>query len=134
METDIKRWIKHHEGINLKPYKDSLGKLTIGWGRNLDENGISEQEANFMFENDFARCQRDLSRQSWYGIQPDNVKGALLNMCFNMGISRLLEFKNMIEYIKEKNYTKAALEALNSEWAKEVNARANDVALMMKEE
>ena len=130
---DIKKWIKNNEELVLHLYKDTVNKTTIGWGRNIEDNGISKEEAEFMFQNDFDRCIRDLSKYSWYLIQPKNIQYALLNMCFNLGIARLLGFKKMISALIDKDYTKAAIEALDSKWAKQVGDRSKQVALMIRE-
>lgn len=129
----LKDWIKKCEGFRAFPYLDTVGKVTIGYGRNIDDLGISEIEAEFMLDNDIARCQKDLSQYSWYLIQPDNIKMALMNMCFNMGINRLLGFKKMIAALINKDYTNAAIEALDSKWANQVGQRAKDVATMIRE-
>jgi len=129
----IEDWIKYHEGFRQKPYIDTVGKITIGFGRNLQDNGISKEEADFMFKNDLNRCVNLLSGHQWYVIQPQNVKDALLNMCFNLGIGGLLKFKKMIKALEEKNYTQAAIEALNSKWASQVGQRAKDVALRIRQ-
>ncbi len=110
-----------------------MGKITIGWGRNIEDNGISQEEGDFMFDNDFARCQTELAEYSWYTDQPENIQDALMNMNFNMGITRLLTFKKMIAALIAKDYTKSAIEALNSKWAIQVGQRAKDVALMMRQ-
>lgn len=110
-----------------------MGKVTIGYGRNIDDNGISQVEAEFMLDNDIARCLKELSPYPWYVNQPENIQNALLNMCFNMGISRLLGFRKMIMALVAKDYTKAAIEALDSKWATQVGQRAKDVALMIRQ-
>lgn len=129
----LKDWIKHHEALQLRLYLDTVGKQTIGWGRNIEDNGISKEEADFMFDNDFSRCQRELASYPWYVNQPKNVQDALMNMCFNIGIGRLLGFKKMIMALVSKDYTKAAIEALDSKWAAQVGQRAKDVALMIRQ-
>ena len=130
---EVEDWIKKCEGFRPHPYHDTTGKVTIGFGRNIDDNGISKQEAEFMFQNDFARCLGELKAFDWYNNSPPKVQMALLNMNFNLGISKLLTFKNMIEALKEENYNAAATEALNSEWACQVGERAKDVAVMIRE-
>lgn len=130
---DLKAWIKKHEGFKAHPYLDSVGKLTIGWGRNLDDNGITLEEADYLFDNEFHQCFRELSVYPWFVDQPKYIKDALMDMCFNLGIKRLLGFKRMIIALAEQNYTKAALEALDSNWARQVGERAKDVALMMRQ-
>ena len=130
--TDVKVWIKSCEGLKLHPYMDTTKHVTIGWGRNLD-NGISLDEAQLMFENDFTRCHKELNCCDWFLNQPSNVQNGLLNMNFNLGITELDDFKGMIQALRNKDYTKAAQEALNSIWAKQVGERAKDVAVMIRE-
>jgi lysozyme len=66
-------------------------------------------------------------------MQPEGVQMALINMNFNLGIHKLEQFVGMINALREKNYTLAAQEALNSLWAKQVHQRATDIALMIRE-
>jgi lysozyme len=131
--NNVVEWIKYHEGLKLKLHKDTVNKWTVGYGRNIEDNGISKEEADFMFDNDFARCERELSNYPWYTNQPKNVQDALMNMCFNLGIDRLLGFKRMIAALIGKDYTVASIEALDSKWAIQVGQRAKDVALMMRQ-
>lgn len=130
---DLKAWIKKCEKFESHPYIDSAGKLTIGYGRNLQDNGITPAEADFLFENDFADVVRELSSCTWYSEQPVGVRAALVNMAFNLGVPRLKLFKRMIAALVVKNYAVAALEALNSKWAKQVGDRAKDVAMLIRE-
>jgi len=124
--NDIEKYISANEGLKLKPYKCTAGKLTIGYGRNLDDRGISEDEALIMLKNDIALCQYELNRTlDFYVALPDNVKTVLIDMCFNLGISGLLKFKNMLSAIKEGNYQKAGSELMNSAYAGQVPNRAH---------
>lgn len=129
---DLGAWIKCYEGLKLTPYKDINGHLTIGWGRNL-EKGIRADEAELMFKNDLMDTISNLQHKSWFEIQPDGVKNAIVNMAFNLGIGGLSEFTEMIYFLSRKNYTSAAKSALNSDWAKQVPERAKDIALMISE-
>lgn len=117
----------------MHPYLDTAGKLTIGWGRNLEDNGLTQEEADLLFDNDFNRCQRELSPYVWYFDSPQNVQDALMNMCFNLGLPKLLGFKKMLAAILKKDFTTAAQEALQSKWANDVGERAKDVALMIRQ-
>ncbi len=133
MTESLKDWIKSCEGYESHPYLDTVGKVTIGYGRNIGDNGISLEEAQIMFNNDFARCQAELAPFDWYFDQPQNVQDALMNMCFNLGIHRLLGFSKMITALLSKDYTTAAIEALDSKWAQQVGQRAKDVAVMIRQ-
>lgn len=128
----LQQWIKKCEGLKLNPYLDTTGHLTIGWGRNL-ENGISHDEAELMFQNDLHQAIDELSLTDWFTDLPDGVQQALINMNFNLGIDKLVRFKKMIAALKNKDYTNAALEALDSLWAKQVGDRAKDIAVMIRQ-
>lgn len=130
VDRTIQAWIKTDEGLKLEAYVDTTGNLTIGWGRNL-KDGIRADEAELMFQNDLKQALNELLDQSWFPSLPTNVKNALINMNFNLGIEKLLEFKDMIEALKSKNYRAAAQAALDSLWAKELPKRAKEVAVMI---
>jgi len=123
----IEKYLIKHEGIKLKPYVDTVGKLTIGVGRNLDDNGIDADEAIYMLKNDIKNTQQDLkSIFKDFNELPDNVKLALTDMMFNMGKTRFLEFKKMIQAIKDKDFKEAAKQAKDSKWCKQVKSRCED--------
>lgn len=120
------------EGIRLKPYRDTVGKLTIGVGRNLDDNGISEDEALVMLKNDIGQAFDELSQFDWFNSLKPVKQDALVNMCFNLGLPRLLSFKRMIAALEAGDYQKAADEALDSKWAVQVGERANRIAEVIR--
>lgn len=133
VQKNLKEWIKKCEGFASHIYLDTVQKWTIGYGRNLHDNGITREEADYLFDNDFNRCVQELEKYSWYLKQPEAARSALINMCFNMGITKLLGFKKMINALENGNRTLAAQEALNSLWASQVGQRAKDVAVMIRE-
>lgn len=132
-KEQLKSWLRYDEGYDDRPYICTAGRLTIGWGRNLEDDGISLDEGNLMLENDMKRTDKDLRTCQWYLGAPNSVQDALFNMCFNLGLPRLLGFKKMIQAIEDKNYTKAAFEALNSKWAIQLPNRAKEVSVMIRE-
>lgn len=120
-------YITHHEGLKLKPYKDTVGKLTIGVGRNINDNGITEEEAMLMLKNDLKIVKSDLrSIFEEFNEFPTNVKLALIDMMFNLGKPRFLGFKNMIQAVKDKNFKEAGRQAKDSHWCKQVGVRCED--------
>jgi len=131
---DLKKWIKGHEGLRLYPYLCTENKVTIGYGRNIQDNGISADEAEYLLNNDINRCIKELSNFSWYVDSPQHVQYALVNMCFNVGLPSLVKFKKMISAIQDKDYIRASKEALDSKWARQVPNRANEVAKVMRGE
>lgn len=119
------------EGRRLKPYRDTLGILTIGVGRNLDNVGISAAEADFMLDNDIAVRQQSLSRFAWFTALDEARQGVVVNMSF-MGIPRLLAFVKMIQALEVQDYERAAAEMLDSKWAGQVKGRATRLAQQMR--
>jgi len=125
--------IKKHEGLRLRPYKCSAGKLTIGYGRNIEDSGISKQEAEIMLCNDISSCESelDLNIQIWRGLSEPR-RAVLINMVFNLGYPRFSKFKKMLKAIKDKDFNRAAAEMLDSRWARQVGNRAIELAEIMK--
>ena len=132
METLVERLIKH-EGLRLKPYTCTAGRLTIGVGRNLEDRGITEDEAMMMLQNDIIACRKECySNFIWYGEMDEVRQGVILEMCFNLGIARLKGFKKMLKACELKNYTLASQEMLTSLWARQVGQRAKNLAKIME--
>ena len=123
-----------HEGLRLKPYRCTAGKLTIGYGRNLDDCGISQTEAYLLLENDIQNCEKQLLDKipEIYDALDEVRKSVLLNLCFNLGIGGLLEFKNTLAFIAAGDWERAANGMLASKWAKQVGRRAIELSELMR--
>jgi lysozyme len=122
-----------HEGMSLRPYKDTVGKLTIGVGRNLEDVGITEEEALFLLRTDITRVITVLDATfPWFRFLDDVRQRVLADMCFNLGVSGLLKFRKTLELVEARRYKEAAEEMLNSLWAKQVGGRAVRLAKMME--
>ena len=120
--------LKRHEGLRLKPYKCTADKLTIGVGRNLEDVGISEEEAEMLLQNDIQRATVQIQKEFPWTEQLDEVRfAALINFTFNVGIGTVGKFVNAMALLRDGNYDMAADEFLNSRWAKQVGQRAVDV-------
>jgi lysozyme len=122
------------EDLKLKPYRCPAGKLTIGIGRNIKDVGISRAEALMLCDNDIDRVEAELDRHvPWWRDLSERRQQALANMCFNMGWPRLAKFKNMLAALQAGDFDRAAAEAENSLWFKQVGARGMRIAAMIKE-
>lgn len=122
---DIYEQLRRDEGVRLKPYTDTVGKLTIGVGRNLTDDGISEAEADSMLHNDVADTENMLTAHFLFYSSLDSVRqGVLLNMAFNMGVTKLAGFTQMLRAVASGDWDTAAKEMMNSKWAEEVGDRA----------
>lgn len=130
----LKTLLIQHEGLRLKPYTCTEGKLTIGVGRNLDDRGITRAEAHMLLENDIVECETEAARAfPWFANLSQPRKDVIISMVFNLGMTRLLGFKKMLEAMEQGNYYMAAVEMLNSKWAYQVKGRAIELARIMKD-
>jgi lysozyme len=131
--TKLKAELARDEGLRLKPYLDSVRKLTIGYGRNLTDVGISLEEAAYLLDADVARAVKDLDDALPWWIKLDEVRQrVLVNMAFNMGIFGLLGFTNTLNFMEMGMYEAAADGMLKSLWARQVGPRADRLAEMMR--
>lgn len=121
------------EGKRNKPYRDTVGKCTIGVGRNLDDVGISDGEIDVLLTNDIARAVSDLDKNAnWWRAMSDARQRVLANMCFNLGWPRLSQFTNTLDCMHKSDYQGAANGMRNSLWYKQVGARAERLAKIME--
>lgn len=131
--SNLRAMLIRHEGIRLKAYKDTEGKLSIGVGRNIEELGITQLEALMMLDNDIKRVVNEAADKfDWYKSMNIPRQDVLLSMLFNLGMPKLLEFKAMLSALSFQNYEKAADEMLNSAWANQVGERATELATVMR--
>ena len=142
MEHDMEKLLealKRHEGVKRHAYKDSLGVLTIGCGRNISDSrrhhglGLSDAEIDYMLQNDIERTIKELSREyPWFNdLEEGARRDAIINMHFNLGRLRFATFKRAIAHMENANHKEAATEFLHSKWAKQVKGRALEVTDMI---
>ena len=128
MDSLIQQLVEH-EGLELFPYEDTLGIVTIGVGRNLEERGISEDEAFYLLSNDIEVIWDELIKQHPIVEDLDDQRQmVLLDMAFNMGVPRLGKFKKMWAAIEDGDMNEASKQALDSRWADQVGRRAETLA------
>jgi lysozyme len=131
----ISEYIYKHEGMKLKPYRCTAGKLSIGVGRNLDDNGIDLEEALYLLDNDIRECEADLKEifpKEWDSLS-ENKKTALIDMRFQLGGTGFRKFKRLIEGVKTGNWTLAKFSIENSLYYKQVKSRAQDNIKLLEE-
>lgn len=131
----LKIMLLKHEGKKYTPYKDTEGHLTVGVGRNMDAVPFSEDEITLMLDNDINRVWNECSSRLaafGFGALDDARQHVLMDMVFNMGVDGVLKFSKMLAAIAKLDFDTAAAEMLDSAWAKQVGARAGELAAMMK--
>lgn len=146
------------EADRLTVYDDATGKPivpgsvvkgipTISRGVNLVE-GITPTESQYLTMNRIRTAAADLDRNiPWWKDLSDNRRRALLNMSFNLGWPRLSGFKKTLGLLKQavdleesgvfdqaqKIYERAAEEAVDSKWARQVGERSNRIKKLIAE-
>ncbi len=129
----LKDMLVKHEGIKLKVYADSEGVLTIGCGRNLEDVGVTRDEAMLMLDNDIKRVLYDCWHEFiWFADLTEDRQNVVASMVFNLGLEGFKKFKRMIAAIEKEDWTEAACQMIDSTWAAQVKTRAVELAVMMK--
>lgn len=130
--SKIKELLIRHEGLKLKPYFCTSGKLTIGVGRNLDDKGITESEALYLLDNDIKETIKYLETFAfWHNLNTPR-RDALIDFCFNVGFGTFIKFKKMIQALEYGDYEKASEELLDSKYAEQVGERARELAYIIR--
>lgn len=128
----LRQQLQRHEGFRSKPYRCSADKLTIGYGRNLEDKGVSESEASEMLSNDIEDALLDARKLAGFHRLNGPRQSALVNMVFNMGLGRVQGFRKMLAALAAEDYGRAADEMLDSRWAAQVGNRAIELSEQME--
>ncbi|MDJ0764859.1 MAG: hypothetical protein QNJ97_17895 [Myxococcota bacterium] len=132
-QDNIKRLLLWHEGYRQKPYLDTEGIVTIGIGFNLDEVGLSLEESLLVLEHRLRAMRAELiNALPEYNRLSSARKAVMLDMTYNLGVPRFRGFKKMWQAVRDRNWSRAAEEMLDSKWARQVGARATRLAEMMR--
>ena len=122
--------LKTDEGKRNFPYYDTATppRLSIGFGRNLTDVGISDDEAAYLLANDIAKVVAGLSAYAWWAQLSPVRQDACINMAYNLGLHGFSTFRNMIAALAVGDYPKAAAEMLDSGAARELPSRYGRLA------
>lgn len=130
------------EGVRYSPYNDTMGIQTVGVGHNLKAKPLpdvvwtyplTDEQVNSLLSDDLQSVFNDLDRNlPWWTDLNDVRQRVLANMCFNLGITKLLGFRNTLVFMRQGNWDQAANGMLNSAWATQVKGRAQRLADMMR--
>lgn len=127
--------LKRHEGVRSTVYVCSAGYETIGVGRNISATGLglSEDEIDYLLENDVERVIKELSTEyPWFNSLDDVRKDAIIDISFNLGATRLRGFKRALAAMEVADYKLAAKEFLDSQWSRDVKGRSHELASMIE--
>ena len=121
----IKDRLIDFESMVLQPYKCASGFLSLGVGRNLDANGVSEEEALYLLNNDIEAVINKLDKhwKVWRSF-PIASQYVCIDLVFNMGINAWMSFRKTRAYMELEQWEEASKELLNSKYASQVGRRA----------
>lgn len=130
--TKLTAQLIKHEGLKLKPYMDTVGKVTIGVGHNLTDVGLTQDQALYILSGDISQVVQFLTSNCPWFISLDDVRQrAITDLAFDVR-DKLLQFTHMVAAIEAKDWPTASAELLNSTFAKETGQRAHDLAQMLQ--
>ena len=135
------------EGFREKPYLDCCGKywrnctcqkkgkLTVGFGRNLDDVGISKLEGEVLLEHDVFVAETHATKAfEWFPLLNETRQRAIVELIFNLGVVGFKGFRQTIAALKAGLYRAAAENLLDSLWAKQVGpTRSERIARYLKD-
>ena len=129
---DLIESIKKNEGFVGPVYKDTLGFDTIGYGTKLP---LSEEEAEVLLLLRLKdKIEELIVREPFFMELPVDKQEIIVEMCYQMGVSGVLNFKRMWKALKEFEFFEASVEMMDSKWAKQTFTRAYELSLRMREE
>ena len=135
MTDKLLEMLKRHEGVRSHVYLCSAGYETIGVGRNISKSGmgLSDDEVNYLLENDIVRVIKELSSEyPWFKDLDDVRKDAMIDISFNLGATRLRGFRRALAAMEVADYKMAAKEFLDSKWSRDVKGRATELCYMIE--
>lgn len=129
----LRAHLKQEEGLRLKPYTDTMGVLTVGYGRAIGRIGISRDEAELMLDNDITRSVKDATFIVPAMPTLDPVRQqVVVSMLFQLGLGTFMEFRRCRAALERRDFDQAADEMLDSAWARQTPARVHRLATAMR--
>lgn len=120
------------EGIELCQYTDTEGHPTIGYGHLITASDdfprcITRATARTLLHSDYLRAERSVAR--YYPWAEQQTRLVLINMTYQLGTEGLASFRRFLRAVEERDRNLAAVEMLNSLWAKQTPERAGRLAI-----
>lgn len=130
-EVNVRDLIASHEGESAKPYMDTVGKLSIGIGRNLTDKGLSPAEVDYLFQNDLGEAHDAAKSFPWFHSLDEVRQAALIDLIFNLGLTKFRKFVQFISAMAARDWVWAAEELKDSVWWTQVGRRGPRIRSMI---
>jgi len=128
----LKSMIKSHEGLRLKPYKDTRGLPTVGYGHLIKKGedyskGLTQQQADELFDRDFEHHLAQARSTPGWDKASHAQRHAMVDLAYNMGGAWHKKWPKFSAAAQAGDWDKAARELEKSRWYKQVKTRAPKV-------
>ena len=135
----LEEQIRHHEGYRDTVYKDTLMKSTIGYGhlclkeeRWIEGKKYPRKQLEKVFQYDLKKAIDGAYRLIGDVDLPDDAKMVVCNMVFQMGTNGVSKFKKFLDNLKNKRFSEAADEMIDSRWFQQTGARSSELAQIIR--
>lgn len=132
MRSILEKHVEWAEGRRPFPYVDSVGKTSIGVGRNLDDRGLRPDEIDLMKRNDIAEAITEAEKLPYWKDLDCARQAVVADMVFNMGLPRFKGFVNTNNALFIHDYEVAADEMVDSKWHRQTGRRAEKLVQVMR--
>lgn len=138
MKQQISKLLELHEGRRRFPYPDTVGKMTIGVGFNLDDVGLYDNEIDFILNNRIEQVILYLEKTLPFFHELDEVRQAVLvDMCYNLGPEPFdgdgfKDWPIFVQQIQDGDFKAASENMKKTKWASQVKGRATRLSKMME--
>lgn len=139
----LKTHLRVAEGFRSRPYLDTATPpvWTIGYGHALPritredvrDMEWTREQAEKALDEDVANAIHDAGSFGWWLTLDQVRQAAVVELCFNLGITKFREFRKTIAAIQNREFQKASRHLLDSKWAKQVGpTRSGRLARMLE--
>lgn len=134
LSDELKEAVKLSEGYRARVYKDTLGIDTIGYGFAIKDLELDEDICDMILDKKLNKLIKDVDNKFLFmddiAVEAQDV---VYEMCYQLGINGFSKFKKTIAYLRDENYKMAAIEMLDSRWAKQTPNRAKRLSNIIKD-
>ena len=134
LSDELREAVKLSEGYRARVYKDTLGIDTIGYGFAIKNLELDEDICDMILDKKLNKLIKDVDNK--FSFMDDiavEAQDVVYEMCYQLGINGFSKFKKTIAYLRDENYKMAAIEMLDSRWAKQTPNRAKRLSNIIKD-
>jgi lysozyme len=125
--------LERDEGTRLKPYVDTQGKVSIGIGHNLTDDGLTLSQVTAIFNDDLDEAMREADAAfPWLELVDPTIGTVVYELTFNLGVGELQTFRKMLAAMEAGDKTTAANELESSAWYTQVGTRGPRLVALLR--